>query len=48
MNHYTVHSTYGEFEVVPTAELRKRVNEIGALALREQNTEATLLSGLPY
>jgi hypothetical protein len=36
MNHYTIHSRFGQFEVVSTAKLRKRVDEITALVAMEQ------------
>lgn len=36
MNHYVIHSNYGEFKVVSTAKLRKRVDEITALVAMEQ------------
>jgi hypothetical protein len=36
MNHYTIHSRFGQFKVVSTAKLRKRVDEIMALAVMEQ------------
>ena len=36
MNHYTIQSRFGQFKVVSTAKLRKRVNEITALAAMEQ------------
>jgi hypothetical protein len=36
MNHYTIYSRFGKFEVVSTAKLRKRVDEIMALAVMEK------------
>ena len=36
MNHYTIDSRFGQFKVVSTAKLRKRVDEIMALAVMEQ------------
>ena len=36
MNHYTISSRFGQFEVVSTAKVRKRVDEIMALAAMEQ------------
>lgn len=36
MNHYTIQSRFGQFEVVSTAKLRKRVDEITALVAMEQ------------
>ncbi len=36
MNHYTIQSRFGQFEVVSTAKLRKRDDEITALVAMEQ------------
>ncbi len=36
MNHYTISSRFGQFEVISTAKLRKRVDEIMALVVMEQ------------
>jgi hypothetical protein len=36
MNHYTIQSRFGQFEAISTAKLRKRVDEITALATMEQ------------
>ena len=41
LNHYTIRSQLGDIEVVSTAKLRKRIDEINAIALMEEakNTE---------
>ncbi len=44
MNHYTIYSRFGKFEVISTAKVRKRVDEIMALAIMEK-VEGTDLFG---